>query len=175
MNFLPNCLYKLTCYVENNVLTGILSLYMVISGGIECSCWCQFWEWWFCVWGIVYLVTFQYHAHTRTYTHACTRTRTHTHTQTCIHTRTHTYTHTHTHNVNTDADTQGDASKQQHTVQQKKVAAADIHAMWYPTVRRSILCMSKLYRCIEVSPPNTTCQQINTHYKPIMSDLINTL
>lgn len=51
---------------------------------------------------------------------------------------------------NDDSVFEGDASKQP-MVQHKKVAAADIHAMWYPTVRRSILCMSKLYRCIEKS------------------------
>lgn len=32
---------------------------------------------------------------------------------------------------------------------QSSVSPADLHGMWYPTVRRTLVCLSKLYRCID--------------------------
>uniref|UniRef100_A0A8C6U2W6 Conserved oligomeric Golgi complex subunit 3 n=1 Tax=Neogobius melanostomus TaxID=47308 RepID=A0A8C6U2W6_9GOBI len=32
---------------------------------------------------------------------------------------------------------------------QTSISPADLHGMWYPTVRRTLVCLSKLYRCIE--------------------------
>lgn len=34
---------------------------------------------------------------------------------------------------------------------QASISPADLHGMWYPTVRRTLVCLSKLYRCIDVS------------------------
>uniref|UniRef100_A0A668AYI3 Conserved oligomeric Golgi complex subunit 3 n=1 Tax=Myripristis murdjan TaxID=586833 RepID=A0A668AYI3_9TELE len=32
---------------------------------------------------------------------------------------------------------------------QTSISPADLHGMWYPTVRRTLVCLSKLYRCID--------------------------
>ncbi|KAG8586063.1 hypothetical protein GDO81_005229 [Engystomops pustulosus] len=32
---------------------------------------------------------------------------------------------------------------------QNTISPADLHGMWYPTVRRTLVCLSKLYRCID--------------------------
>ncbi|KAF3843197.1 hypothetical protein F7725_002046 [Dissostichus mawsoni] len=32
---------------------------------------------------------------------------------------------------------------------QSSISPADLHGMWYPTVRRTLVCLSKLYRCID--------------------------
>lgn len=34
-----------------------------------------------------------------------------------------------------------------------KMNPADAHGMWYPTLKRTLVCLSKLYRCVDVSCP----------------------
>ncbi|XP_035776832.1 conserved oligomeric Golgi complex subunit 3-like isoform X2 [Anopheles albimanus] len=40
---------------------------------------------------------------------------------------------------------------------------ADMHGMWYPTVRRTLVCLSRLYRCIDKSIFQSLSQQALAH------------
>uniref|UniRef100_A0AAY4DLG7 Conserved oligomeric Golgi complex subunit 3 n=1 Tax=Denticeps clupeoides TaxID=299321 RepID=A0AAY4DLG7_9TELE len=54
----------------------------------------------------------------------------------------------------TDVQLEDTESKKGHAMNlsprlQTSISPADLHGMWYPTVRRTLVCLSKLYRCID--------------------------
>ncbi|KAM8922628.1 conserved oligomeric Golgi complex subunit 3 isoform 2-T2 [Lycaon pictus] len=45
--------------------------------------------------------------------------------------------------------TKSGSTESLNTRPQTTISPADLHGMWYPTVRRTLVCLSKLYRCID--------------------------
>jgi hypothetical protein len=50
----------------------------------------------------------------------------------------------------TEQSSDSEASLTDSTRQANKISPADAHGMWYPTLKRSLICLSKLYRCLDV-------------------------
>lgn len=58
---------------------------------------------------------------------------------------------------------------------------ADLHGMWYPTIRRTLVCLSRLYRCVEKSVFQglaqeaiaCCCENVNEAMKTISKNKVN--
>lgn len=48
---------------------------------------------------------------------------------------------------------------------------ADLHGMWYPTVRRTLMCLFKLYRCVDRSIFQVGCRGVIDYLHKIYHNL----
>uniref|UniRef100_A0A182JGB0 Conserved oligomeric Golgi complex subunit 3 n=1 Tax=Anopheles atroparvus TaxID=41427 RepID=A0A182JGB0_ANOAO len=66
--------------------------------------------------------------------------------------------------VSMDTSLDTTASTAEHTMKVRSGnSPADMHGMWYPTVRRTLVCLSRLYRCIDKSIFQSLSQQALAH------------
>ncbi|XP_058130062.1 conserved oligomeric Golgi complex subunit 3 isoform X1 [Anopheles ziemanni] len=66
--------------------------------------------------------------------------------------------------VSMDTSLDATAPTAEHTLKVRSGnSPADLHGMWYPTVRRTLVCLSRLYRCIDKSIFQSLSQQALTH------------